>query len=820
MIRSIFEVLENRTLLAVTPLDIGHFKGRPGQFGTLNGAAVFTTTDLPNGQLLWATDGTARGTRLVKDLETADSTPAQWFVSGRDNALVVGDTFFFTGVDNAHGRELWASDGTPQGTRMVADLASGEADSNPEGFTALGRQLLFTANRKLYRTDGTAAGTWLVMDADPLGFEQPERMAVLGNHAYFMVYPNDDPYLGQYNTGGLWRTDGTPRGTVMIRDITPQPFDPIGATPSRSGMINVGGTLFFTANDGINGYELWRSDGTKKGTILVRDLLRGGATPAQDGSYPSNLTDVNGTLHFSANGFLWKTDGSSRGTVKLKTVANPRGFTAVNGSLYFVSQDNLWKSDGTQRGTRRVAPGEVSEAFGPRGAAALNGRLYFGADGGEGFELYETDGTLAHTVLVFDAEPGPASSHAQVLGRTGEHVVFAGRSESTSMWQVYSATIPAPHAPRDLRLPRDSDSGTSDTDALTNHRRPTVTGTAPADALVRLFAGAVEVGSTFARGGMFAITPGFDLTDGAHVLTATARDDLGRTSAPSTPLGVTIDATGARPRFKVVSPQRLELTFNENVGHSLSKSDFTLHNRSTGHTYAASKFELDFEAARNRAVITVPDMTTGLPAGDYRLTVHRAGVTDPAGNAMPRDFRFDFTPPPGPVVGVARDVFVVTGTSGNDRIAVRRQQGNPDVLEVGINGAFVPHAIRQVTSIRIDAGAGDDVITFDQSNGVLKIPSLIYAGDGNDRVTGGAHRDRIYAGRGNDHIDGAGGNDVLYGEAGDDVLMGGRGDDYLVGGAGRDDLRGSLGTDRLIVEAGIDQVMLDGDDQLVTETTT
>ena len=237
MIRSIFEALENRTLLAVTPLDIGHFKGRPGQFGTLNGTALFTTTDLPNGQLLWATDGTAQGTRLVKDLENADSTPAQWFVSGRDNALVVGDTFFFTGVDNAHGRELWASDGTPQGTRVVADLAPGEEDSNPEGFIALGRQLLFTANRKLYRTDGTAQGTWVVMDADPLGFEQPERMAVLDNHAYFMVYPSGDPYIGQYNTGGLWRTDGTAQGTVMIRDVSPQPFDPIGATPSRSGMI-------------------------------------------------------------------------------------------------------------------------------------------------------------------------------------------------------------------------------------------------------------------------------------------------------------------------------------------------------------------------------------------------------------------------------------------------------------------------------------------------------------------------------------------------------------------------------------------------------
>src|SRR5688572_23957814 len=92
---SLFENLESRTMLAVTPLDIGQFKGRPGQFGSLGETALFTTTDFPNGQLLWATDGTPQGTRLVKDLDTAPSTGGQWFINGRDNALTVGNTFYF-----------------------------------------------------------------------------------------------------------------------------------------------------------------------------------------------------------------------------------------------------------------------------------------------------------------------------------------------------------------------------------------------------------------------------------------------------------------------------------------------------------------------------------------------------------------------------------------------------------------------------------------------------------------------------------------------------------------------------------------------------
>jgi ELWxxDGT repeat protein len=815
--RSIFEVLENRTLLAVTPLDIGQFKGRPGQFGSINGTALFTTTDFPNGQLLWATDGTAQGTRLVKDLDTAPSTGGQWFINGRDNALAVGNTFYFTGVDNAHGRELWASDGTPAGTRMLADLARGEADSNPEGFVALGNQLLFTANKQLWRTDGTAAGTRMLLDADPLGHEQPERMAVRGSFAYFTVYPGGDPHIGVNNTGGLWRTDGTARGTVLVRDVSPQPFDPIGAVPSRSHLINVGNTLYFTANDGTNGFELWRSDGTKKGTVMVRDLMTGGATPALDGSYPSNLTDVNGTLYFSAVGFLWKTDGTRGGTMKLKTVAQPRGFVNVNGSLYFVSQENLWKSDGTRAGTRRVAPGEVAERFGPGGVASLNGRLYFGADGGEGFELYETDGTPDRTALVYDAEPGPASSHAQVLGRAGERIIFTARGDATAAWQTYAMTVPEPHRPRDLRLASESDTGASDADRLTGESRPTVTGTAPPDALVRLFADGIEVGSTFARGGAFAIAPNVALPDGTRTLTATARDDVGRTSAVSQPLSVTIDTSGAAARFKVTSPRRLELRFSEDVRATLAPDDLTLHNMTTGETVDGSGMHVEYVNRTNTAVLTFPNMASGLTAGDYRLTVSGAGVTDAAGNAMPADAAFRFAPTGGLPVSVARGVFIVTGTSGNDAIIVRRQAGSAEMLEVGLNGTFTRHPLQQVRSVRVDAMAGDDVITFDQTNGLLKLRSSIYAGDGNDTVTGGAHRDRVYAGAGDDSIDGNGGHDVIYGDAGNDTLVGARGDDYLVGGADRDVIEGNLGTDRLIVETGIDQVMLDANDKVLTD---
>ena len=118
------------------------------------------------------------------------------------------------------------------------------------------------------------------------------------------------------------------------------------------------GTLFFTANDGVNGTELWKSDGTAAGTLMVKDIYAGAST-----SSPSYLTNVNGTLFFEAydtvNGYaLWKSNGTGVGTVIVKAYGGsaPTGLTNVNGTLFFQAYDNLsgvelWKSDGTGAGT-------------------------------------------------------------------------------------------------------------------------------------------------------------------------------------------------------------------------------------------------------------------------------------------------------------------------------------------------------------------------------------------------------------------------------------------------------------------------------------
>ena len=118
--------------------------------------------------------------------------------------------------------------------------------------------------------------------------------------------------------------------------------------------MSVNGTLFFRADDGVNGPELWKSDGTAAGTVLVEDIR-----PGANGSFPFDLVNVNGTLFFTAddgvNGYeLWKSDGTSAGTVLAKDInpgaghSNPFQLLNVNGTLFFAADDGvhgaqLWK---------------------------------------------------------------------------------------------------------------------------------------------------------------------------------------------------------------------------------------------------------------------------------------------------------------------------------------------------------------------------------------------------------------------------------------------------------------------------------------------
>ncbi len=138
------------------------------------------------------------------------------------------------------------------------------------------------------------------------------------------------------------------RGAVLVKDIKPggsssitEPDCSCGETSYAGGdLTNVRGTLYFSADDGIHGFELWRSDGTERGTRMVKDI-----NPGAGSSNISWITAVNRILYFSADdgthgAELWRSDGTARGTRMVKDInpaANsyPGGFINVSGTLYF-----------------------------------------------------------------------------------------------------------------------------------------------------------------------------------------------------------------------------------------------------------------------------------------------------------------------------------------------------------------------------------------------------------------------------------------------------------------------------------------------------
>jgi len=92
------------------------------------------------------------------------------------------------------------------------------------------------------------------------------------------------------NGNELWKSDGTALGTVLVKDINAESS---GSNPSI--LTNVNGTLYFRSNDGTNGTELWKSDGTAVGTVLVKDL-----TGDSGSSNPMSLTVVGSLLYVAA----------------------------------------------------------------------------------------------------------------------------------------------------------------------------------------------------------------------------------------------------------------------------------------------------------------------------------------------------------------------------------------------------------------------------------------------------------------------------------------------------------------------------------------
>jgi len=341
-------------------------------------------------------------TILLAALTASALTPVQLTDGGPRQLRRVGSEIYFS----RGYQELWKSDGTPAGTVLIAAVG-GEI----ENLTDVDGMAFFSVNgNQLWRSDGTAAGTILLRQFH-FGNNWKVLDQFIAYHGMLFFAGDDDP------TGiELWRSDGTVQGTTIVRDINPQPAVPNDYW-SRAGwswpfhIVVMNDRLYFKADDGTNGAELWTSDGTEVGTYMVRDIQ-----PGTGGSWPYRLAVLGGVVLFRADdgvkgGELWKSDGTAGGTMLVKDIRPGDAWTssdldyvtAANGLVFFAANDGvtgreLWKSDGTTSGTQLVKdikPGSGGSS--PMYLYGAMGLLFCMADGAASSELWVSDGTTGGT---------------------------------------------------------------------------------------------------------------------------------------------------------------------------------------------------------------------------------------------------------------------------------------------------------------------------------------------------------------------------------------------------------------------------------------
>ena len=396
------DAAENTTS-AVRDVYPGVIGSVPRELTDVDGQLFFTAFDPDSGDELWtsfmgkdAFGMPRRFTQLVKDIYP-DSRGTLPFSSSPGELTNVDGSLFFAAGDATTGRELWVSylddcqfPDPVRVTTRVRDIHPGVAGSDPTSLTAVGDAVYFVAN------DGTKE-LWISSFAGP---------------------PPTCPGLV----------------TSQVKDLNAG--DNAGSNPSNlTGIATSNGVeVYFTADDGVRGRELWKTSRSTVGTlstVLVSDINSG-----PNGSFPSHLTYAKDastgqrTLFFSAfapavSNALWKLDNQGN-PVPLAPNLNPQYLTEFNGTLFFAAsagnQTGLWKSDGTTEGTQLVktfsaAPFELTVA---------GGALYFSADDGvNGWEAWKSDGTTEGTQLLADLYTGPFGAFPRGFTAAGQHVFFA-----------------------------------------------------------------------------------------------------------------------------------------------------------------------------------------------------------------------------------------------------------------------------------------------------------------------------------------------------------------------------------------------------------
>ncbi len=404
-----------------------------------------------------------------------------------EEMVSIADTLFFVADDGIHGKELWRSDGTTEGTFLIKDIANGDNDAAPANLTVFNNEVYFSAydaiyGTELWKTNGTEQGTVMVSNIKPdtdtyNNGSSPNNLILYNNNIFFIA--SDDG-----NEGDLWKTDGTDIGTIKVYET-----DYIGI----GDLTVVEESLFFVRYYGPR--QLWKYDNLSGDAVeipiddyyfiaelnsfndnlyfithttyrndirlykLTADnnltLLKEYTQPQYGDLDIDNFVEVNQTVFFSIRtdydndpetDVLWKTDGTPTGTVEVKSFdwdyhsseSYMSDFIGYNNELYFRSGDEtnctLWKSDGTETGTVQVSETELSKEYGS--LTISDNKLYFcGYRGWDiDYELWTSDGTEQGTNIFANLKLDGSSYPSNLCDVNGALYFTANNGTGLTLW--------------------------------------------------------------------------------------------------------------------------------------------------------------------------------------------------------------------------------------------------------------------------------------------------------------------------------------------------------------------------------------------------